>query len=122
VRQYTPYALNAVQDGVGGWIVFGEGVNSNWSGRFSSPQQTVLLSRVSRAYDPFPIPKLGKEGSSVGLTGLVKLEAGNDIEITRECIPIFGVTAPLGNDCDPLDTTLVEAICIGLKDTGGVGT
>lgn len=77
--------VSAFYPGVGGWIVLGHNAfKKNYSARFSSVQQSMLLPRVARAYNELPISSVAKLHHSTPLTGLVLLKAGNDIEIVKD--------------------------------------
>jgi len=82
----TPY-----QDGVAGWVAFGEAVDehTNLAMLFSDPTATVLATRVARAYgSELPVKSLGRENAINRLSGFVKLVGGNDIiiEAGNRCI------------------------------------
>ena len=104
VVPYQSYALDALTEGVAGWIVFGTGVTAmTYSGRFSTPGQSRLASRTIRRYGTPPVVSLGKQGPATSLTGLVKLKAGTDVAI--------GVRTVL------IDGNLERAIVFGLDNT-----
>lgn len=85
------YDLVPAAAGVGGWIVFGEGViNDNVNLRFSTPEQAFLLPQVARHYTKTPVRSAGRLASADSLTGLVALTAGNDIVLTKETLLING--------------------------------
>lgn len=77
------YPVDALYPGTGGWVVFGEGVEEPYSGRFSSVRQGQILARCARPYRPLPVPSIGKEFVSGPLTGLVKVLGGADIEVLK---------------------------------------
>jgi len=85
ISPYRHYPLEPLYPGVGGWIVFGRGLESPTlhSHRFSTPAQSALLPQVARAYNPLPIQSIGKAGVRAALTGIVKLVGGSDIEIVK---------------------------------------
>ena len=83
--------IEPLYPGVGGWVVLGKCRSKlPYLGRFSSPQQSLLLPRVAKWYDDFPIPDVGKLHYGTALTGLVLLRAGNDIEIAKETRHVGG--------------------------------
>ena len=84
VRLGVPYRLSPLVDGVAGWIVFGEGVNRTINSRFSTPIQSAIAPKACRYYNDFPVTSVGKLGSAEKLTGLVRLQEGRDISITKE--------------------------------------
>lgn len=106
VDLYRPYLLDDLADGVGGWIVFGTGVNENYRGRFSSPAQSLISPRAARAYLPPPVLSIGEFRNARPLTGIVKLLAGPDISLSYESV------AELSSN----------AIVVRLADTSGQGT
>lgn len=97
-----PYQISSFVDGAAGWVVFGEGVNKKFNGRFSTPIQSAIIPKVCRYYDSFPVSSIGKVGSINVLTGLVQLVAGRDVSITKGQREIDGQT--------------VDAIVFALKE------
>lgn len=83
-----PYLLSPFIDGVAGWIVFGEGINKKFSGKFSTPAQSAIMPRACRYYRDFPVESIGKKGSTVELKGIVSLIEGKDVSITKETVTI----------------------------------
>lgn len=90
-REDIAYKLEPQETGVGGWIVFGSGIRTSFSGRFSSPSQTRLARRASRAYKPLPVKSLSLENARDVLTGFVYLKAASPLVITQEDREIQGV-------------------------------
>ena len=84
------YALTPLADGVGGWAVFG-GCQTAGTFRCSSPAQSMLLPRTARSYNPLPVTSLRKQHLATGLTGVVKMLAGSDIEIVQDTRTIDGI-------------------------------
>ena len=96
IERDRQYPLEAMYPGVGGWIVFGEGImegGDDYQSRFSTAAQALLSPRVARWYEELPISSVAKLGNAEALTGLVLLRGGNDIEIVKECreIPLYSV-------------------------------
>lgn len=88
----TVHTLRAHGPGIGGWIVWGtdlEQYQGVW--RFSSPQQTLLMPRTAWPYTSLPVTTLSIQGMDQPLRDLVKLQAGNDIRITKQIREIAGV-------------------------------
>lgn len=83
VNEGVPYELTPLVNGVGGWVVFGDTSAQNYSGRFSTAAQGLLLPRVARAYHPHPVPSLALENVTTVLSGAVNIAAGRDLEIIR---------------------------------------
>lgn len=84
----VPYVLVPFSDGVAGWVVFGEGINKKINARFSTPAQSAIIPRLCRYYRDFPVSSIGKQASSVKLTGIVQLIEGKDVSITKETVTI----------------------------------
>jgi len=84
-------AVEAMYPGVGGWIVFGSGVQSSYGGRFSTPRQSFLAPRAARPYRDFPIQSISKLSNFTPLTGIVLLKGLAPIEIAGESRDIDGV-------------------------------
>lgn len=78
------YALQAQYPGVAGYIVFGNGINRPYRGKFSAPNQSLLTPRAARAYEQFPIPSMRKLYQQTGLTGLVLLKGNEPVEVVKE--------------------------------------
>lgn len=89
--EYSYYNFEPLYPGVGGFIAFGD-VEEAFNIRFSTPQQGLLSPKVGRPYDNLPIPSMRKFGRVDGLTGLVKLLPGHDIEIVKESVNVGGTT------------------------------
>ncbi len=87
--EYSYYNLNPIYPGVGGFIAFGD-TSEQFSIRFSTPRQGLLAPKVGRPYAELPIPSMRKFGRSDGLTGLVRILAGPDIEIVKEVVNVAG--------------------------------
>jgi hypothetical protein len=92
IQQGRPYPINPMTEGVGGWLVFGEGAAKLFSARFSTPQQAGLNPKTCRFYRPLPIPSIAKLNSSVRLDGVVTVKAGPDVEILAADRVIDGQT------------------------------
>ena len=84
------YALDALYPGVGGWIVFGD-VDEEFSVRFSTPRQSLLLPRCARPYRKLPVETVRKLGVASSLTGVVTIKGGSDIEVVADERRIDGV-------------------------------
>ena len=90
VQEFLPYPVDALYPGAGGFVSFGDIVEP-CSIRLATPQQGLLAPRVASAYPDLPIPQMQKRGHATVLTGLVRIEAGPDIEIVREDTSVEGV-------------------------------
>lgn len=86
-----PYALESQYPGAGGWVVFGSGIQENFSGRFLGPQRSLLSPRAARAYRTLPVSSMAKLNALTALTGLVRLSGAAPIEVVKESRTIQGV-------------------------------
>jgi hypothetical protein len=121
------YPIQPLADGVGGWIVFGRGIDEFYSGRFSTPAQSLLLPRVASAYHPLPIPTLGKLGLADALTGVVQLLGGTDLEVVQDLRTINGaeVSAVIMRLTDSLNRNVYQFYtgpCDGRPESQSCGT
>lgn len=111
-----PYPLQPQYPGVGGWITFGDEVDETlWWGKFSAPSQSLLHPATARSYRELPVPDVTVRGSADPLTGIVRLESGNDIEIVKECREIPGYAPEVDNRCDTLQQALRDVIVFRLR-------
>lgn len=94
VEKGVLHAIQPLVPGVGGWIVFGSGIDEEevQSFRFGDSLQSLLLAQTARKYDPLPVQHVGKVFNNPKLTGLVGLRGGTDIETRKEEREIDGVT------------------------------
>jgi hypothetical protein len=90
VTPYVHYSVKDIVPGVFGWVVFGPGVSDNFSGRYTTPKQTLLQPRSARAYRPLPIPTIGKLGVGSALEGIVRLVGAEPVSATYEVIDADG--------------------------------
>lgn len=90
VEEDRVYSLSAQDDGVSGWIVFGEGVRQAYTGRFSTPEQTRIAPRAGRSYLAWPVESIQVAGTSLPLTGIVTLKVQPPLVATMEEREIAG--------------------------------
>ncbi len=115
VREGFHYPITALQQGVGGFVVFGAGVRTpvvapiggrsdanGWSIRFFDAAAARLAARCCQAYPPLPISSISKYGplripresaktpNADKLTGVVTLAAGTDVEIVYDTVEVVG--------------------------------
>ncbi len=85
IVRYKPYRLTPLYPGVGGWLALGDRCEQDepLTLLFDEPEATVFTDRAVRAYNDVPVLSLGKEGSAVGLTGLVRLKGEAGSMVTR---------------------------------------
>ena len=81
-------------EGVGGWIVLGNGAQnrSSYHGRFSTPRQGLLTARSARRYKHPPLRGLKVLHAAEVLTGLVTLKADPPLEIVADSREIDSIT------------------------------
>lgn len=95
VSAYVNYTVTSIVPGVAGWLTFGPGIEEMFSGRFSSPQQTLITPRCARSYKPLPIPTISKVGLGAALSGVVKIIGEAPIEaVFYSALNVDGRTAP----------------------------
>lgn len=88
-------AVDAIADGVRGWVVFGS-VYDDDGGRwtFSTPEQSRLSADCWRTYRQAPVTSVGTPLRQIRLTGDVVLEAGGDLEFVVEERMVRGQMRP----------------------------
>lgn len=108
IDQGRQYAFKAQAQGVGGWVVFGSGVEEEvpYRGRFSSPRQAFLTARAARAYRVLPVSGMRALQADAPLQGIVLLKANDPLYIAKEEREIDGV--------------LRDAIVVRLLDGAGI--
>lgn len=117
------YPLDPQYTGVGGWIVFGDDIfTENWSGKFSTPAQSLLQPVTAKFYQALPIPSVGSRNNANPLTGIVRLQSGTDIEVVKECreIPNYEPGSP-AEQCNELNAALRDVIVFRLRATRPAG-
>jgi len=80
------YALETFQQGVGGFIALGSGAKQSkpYTGKFSTPRQSLLTPRAARSMRRPPVQTIGVEGVANSLTGLVNLAAPPPLQLSKE--------------------------------------
>jgi hypothetical protein len=124
VTCFRQYAVDALYPGVGGWVVFGHGVDDEpqYSARFSTSQQSLFTRRAVHIYTPLPIPSMGRLNNATALTGLIYLLGGDDIEIVKECRTIPDAPARVGDECDDATEESVGRECIVIRLIAGASS
>jgi hypothetical protein len=84
------YPVTALANGVAGWLVFGNGIKTDFTARYATPAQTLILPRCARAYRPLPIPTMGKLNLDTALSGIVDLEAIAPVVAERKTMFVGG--------------------------------
>ena len=90
VTAFTHYAVEALQAGVAGFIVFGD-VADTYTGRFSTPAQSLLRPACAYPAHGFSVPTVKKYGLNTGLKGLVQLIGADDIEVVPTQVTLNNV-------------------------------
>lgn len=88
VTPYVNYLVTGLVPGISGWIVFGPGIDTNFTGRYTNVSQTLLQPRSARPYRELPIPTIGKLGLTTALDGVVNLTASTPVIATYETITV----------------------------------
>ena len=85
VTRYKNYRVEALYPGVDGWVAFGTGVDEAGTRayRFETSDAGLLNSKAVRAYRDQPVSSLGKSGRLIQLTGLVTLQGGGNVLVSR---------------------------------------
>ena len=86
------YTLTAFQPGVGGYIAIGSGIDQIYSGKFSTPRQSLLTPRAARSSRRPPVPTIAVENAATALKNLVNLVAIPPLYLTTESREIDGIT------------------------------
>jgi len=94
LSQNINYSITGLKPGVSGWVVFGSGIETNFMGRYSTAEQTLISPRCARAYTPLPVPTIGKLGAQASLQGVVKLLGNLPVRV-RYAANAGPVVAPL---------------------------
>jgi hypothetical protein len=82
------YTVQPLVPGVAGWVAFGPGVETFFSGRYSLPIQTLISHRCARPYRPLPIPSLGKLGLATTLSDQITVVGESPVEVVRQRVQI----------------------------------
>ena len=83
------FFLDPLEDGVGGWVSFGEGVANNGIWSFSTPQQSSLHMRVFSAISVEGVQTIGPKNSTTVLDGLVKMVGKTGVVTSVETRDIY---------------------------------
>jgi hypothetical protein len=90
IDQYVHYALSPMYPGVGGWVVFGPGIDEVFSGKFATPDQTLLSPKSARNYRALPVSSIQKMDTNTALTGVVQIESSQTVEVVKATRTILG--------------------------------
>ena len=90
LEQGRQYAMQSMYPGSFGYITFGAGITNNFTGKFSSPTQSLLSSRAARSHSGLPVTALGTLAGNDALTGLVHFAAEEPLQITKGIRKIYG--------------------------------
>lgn len=82
------YPIASTTGGVAGWLVFGAGAQTSFSGRFLAPKNSLIAARCARGYRPLPIVDIGKKSLSTALSGIVKIVGESPVEIITRSVSI----------------------------------
>lgn len=107
------YMMRGEHETVGGCIVFGDGILKPIRQRFTSWTQSLVCPRAVTWYNDWQVQGI-KKPYGTPLTGLIRLKAGNDIEIVKACREI--PDGNTGDGCDNESSVAREVIVIRLKN------
>lgn len=82
VTSNVNYPITGLIPGLAGWVVFGPGIDTNFTGRYSTAAQSLIAPRCGRPLRALPIPTIGKLGVATSLRGLVTLNASTPVKVT----------------------------------------
>lgn len=86
----TLFSGQIEREGIGGHVVFGSGIEQEFSCMFSSPRQSLITARAGRATIVSPVSKLRLGGSSKPYTGLLDLSVTGPMYARKEPQSING--------------------------------
>ena len=67
------YSISALVPGVVGWIALGPGIDTPFTAKFTTPQQSLILPRCGQMYNALPIQTIAKLGLRDTLNGIVNV-------------------------------------------------
>jgi len=79
IQKNSNYNITPLAPGVAGWIAFGAGTDELFTGKYSTPKQTLLQPRSGRPYRPLPIPTIGKLSLATALSNIITLEGASPV-------------------------------------------
>lgn len=94
VRPNVNYDVTGLKPGISGWVTFGNGVDTAFSGRYSRSVQTAVLPRCGRTYRALPVSSIAKQGVAATLDGLVRVVGNSPVIATKETITVGGINYP----------------------------
>jgi len=83
---YVHYSVTPLIAGVSGWVVFGPGIDTAFSGRYTAARQTIIQPRNARPYEPLPIPTIGKLNVGTALQDVVSVVGSSPIKAEYKTI------------------------------------
>jgi hypothetical protein len=92
--QNVNHEIIPLADGVAGWIVLGAGLTEEFTGRYSSPLQTLIAPRNARAYRPLPIPNIGKVDLAASLQGIITFTGQSPVVVAEQLVDVDGIPTP----------------------------
>lgn len=109
------YPIVGLKAGVSGWVAFGQGIENNFTGRYTSVQQSLVSPRCARAYKPLPVPTIGKLGLQGALQGVVKLLG--ELPVRVRYAADAGAVVKIIDDAKAPYKDSVQAIVVELDQT-----
>jgi hypothetical protein len=81
--QQNPVRLVSAVEGVGGWVVFGPGVQTNGNWSFNGPTSSAVASSAITRYKYGGVKSLAKKGFEQTVDGLTFIAGQNGIEVVQ---------------------------------------
>jgi len=122
VTPYTNYSIEALLDGVKGWVSFGESVvHGEFNGLFSTPQQSMILPKAVRQFKDTPVKSVGIDVGFSTIIGDVTITAEDPVTVSERAITVDGVPKTamvfdMALDPDTLESFAGE--CAGRPESG----
>lgn len=92
VSPNVPYPVKAMSDGVFGWVVFGEGIEKKFAGRFSGIEQALIMPKLAFSYGNYPVTSMSIANDSSKLIRDVTLRGIGDLKVRKEVRTLYGIT------------------------------
>lgn len=80
----TPISISGELPGVGGWVVFGPGIENTGSWSFSGPESSMISSLAVSRYDYGGVTTVARKGFQTTLDGNISLVGQNGIEVVED--------------------------------------
>lgn len=110
-----------VEQGVGGWVVFGPGVLTTGSWHFANPAASMVSDRCVTRLDYDGVLSIGVQGFETTLDGVVSLQGQQGIEVVKTGVSDLEIR--FAGSGDTIRRLLSEFVgsCGGRPETGNCG-